>query len=311
MTTHSLIACIETYLERLAAEKGFSPHTVRAYRNDLLAFTAFLADRPADAPLDREQPAGVGLDQVDGLSLRRYLGQLHGQKKSKTTIARKVAAIRSFFRHLHKTGVLQDNPVEGARAPKHGKPMPTYLVVDDMFRLLEAVVPEGLLGLRNRALLETLYSAGVRVSELAGLDVEDVDFRNGTIRVLGKGNKERIVPAGRKALAAIEAYRQALAAADVSAPAGGALFLNNRMGRLTTRSIARVVERFARACGLPVPVSPHALRHSFATHLLDAGADLRAVQELLGHRSLSTTQRYTHVSIDRLMAAYDKAHPRR
>ncbi|MBR9982860.1 MAG: tyrosine recombinase [Desulfatitalea sp.] len=310
MTTDSLIACIEQYLERLAAEKGYSPHTVRAYRNDLLDLAAFLAGSPRGGAHDLRQLAAVRLDQVDSLTMRRYLGDLHGRNR-KTTIARKVAAIRSFFRHLQKTGVLTDNPVEATRAPKHGRPMPVHLVVDDVFRMLDAVQPEGILGLRNRALLETLYSSGVRVSELAGLDVADVDVRNGTIRVLGKGNKERIVPVGQKALAAIDAYREVVTALAGSAAGGGALFLNKDLGRLTTRSIARVVDRFARACGLTVPVSPHALRHSYATHLLDAGADLRAVQELLGHRSLSTTQRYTHVSIDRLMAAYDKAHPRR
>jgi integrase/recombinase XerC len=177
-----------------------------------------------------------------------------------------------------------------------------------MFRLIDAMPADTILGLRNRAILETLYAGGVRVSELAGLDVADVDFRNGVIRVLGKGNKERIVPIGRKAAEALQAYRDAL---GDTAGDRGALFLNKDLGRLTTRSMARIVDQFARACGLPVTVSPHALRHSFATHLLDAGADLRSVQELLGHRSLSTTQRYTHVSIDRLMAAYDKAHPRR
>jgi integrase/recombinase XerC len=191
--------------------------------------------------------------------------------------------------------------------------MPVYLSVDDTFRLIEAAVPKGLLGLRDRAILETFYSCGVRVSELSGLDVDDVDHDQGVIRVLGKGNKERIVPIGSKALGSISAYKEAVAALGIgqSGHHGNPLFLNKNGGRLTTRSMARVVEKFARTCGLPVPVSPHALRHSFATHLLDAGADLRAVQKLLGHSSLSTTQRYTHVSIERLMASYDKAHPRR
>jgi integrase/recombinase XerC len=181
-----------------------------------------------------------------------------------------------------------------------------------MFRLLEAVKPIGVLGLRNRAILETLYSTGVRVSELAGLNVQDVDADNGLMRVAGKGGKQRLVPVGAKALAALEAYRQALMAeTGIGMYANRPVFLNKNGGRLTTRSIARVVDKMARACALAMPVSPHAMRHSFATHMLDAGVDLRAVQELLGHSSLSTTQRYTHVSIDRLMATYDKAHPRR
>jgi integrase/recombinase XerC len=273
---------------------------------------------PESAKEDSAGLAGLTIDQVDAAQIRGYLGYLHG-RNSKATAARKLAALRSFFRHLNKLGIVQENPAEGVRTPKHGKPMPVYLSVDDMFRLIDTVEPSGELGLRNRAILETLYSAGVRVSELSGLNMDDVDLGSGVIRVLGKGSKERIVPIGRKAVEAIAAYRnyiggkrkKGIPADPVNdAEKGGALFLNHRGGRLTTRSIARVVAGFARACGLAVPVSPHALRHSFATHLLDAGADLRAVQELLGHRSLSTTQRYTHVSIDRLMAAYDKAHPR-
>lgn len=309
MATETLIDCIDRFIQSLAAERGYSAHTLRAYRSDLMELTAFLAGDPSAAGDHSQRVAAVRLEQVDALRIRGYLGYLHGRNR-KTTIARKLAAIRSLFRHLRKLGLVADNPAEATRTPKHGKPMPVYMSVDDMFRLLDTVKPEGILGLRNRAMLETLYSGGVRVSELAGLDVEDVDFHSYAIRVLGKGNKERLVPIGQKALNAIAAYRQALPAVSGRA-AGGALFLNKNLGRLTTRSIARVVDKFARACGLAFPVSPHALRHSFATHMLDAGADLRAVQELLGHRSLSTTQRYTHVSIDRLMAAYDKAHPRR
>jgi integrase/recombinase XerC len=311
-----LIAGIDRFIESLGAEKGYSQHTLRAYRNDLRELATYLADCPGDATeadigtrADQARLAAVRVDQVDTLQIRSYLGYLHGRNR-KTTIARKLAAIRSFFRYLQKLGVQADNPAEGTRTPKHNKSMPVFLSVDDMFRLIEAVKPVGVLGFRNRALLETLYSGGVRVSELAGLDVRDVDFGNHVIRVLGKGNKERLVPIGQKALQAIAAYRQALLA-ETGSSGEGALFLNKNLGRLTTRSIARVVDKFARACGLAVPVSPHALRHSFATHMLDAGADLRAVQELLGHRSLSTTQRYTHVSIDRLMAVYDQAHPRR
>lgn len=307
----SLLKHIHTFLESLSAEKGCSDNTLRAYGQNLRELTAFIAGDPAWAKTEPRRLAKVRPQQVDTLSVRSYLGYLHG-RNSKATIARKMAAIRSFFRYLHKHGVITENPVEDLHAPKHGKPMPVYLTVDDMFRLLDTKKPTGVLQLRNRAIIETLYSTGVRVSELAGLDVADVDTQSSVVRVLGKGGKERLAPIGTKALEAIAAYRKALAAKYGGRPAdNGPLFLNKDKGRLSTRSIARVVEKLARAIGLPIPVSPHAMRHSFATHILDAGADLRAVQKLLGHRSLSTTQRYTHVSIDRLMAAYDKAHPRK
>ena len=181
-----------------------------------------------------------------------------------------------------------------------------------MFRLLDGIDTSTLLGLRNRSIFETLYSSGIRVSELAGLNLGDIDFNQGLIRVKGKGNKERIVPVGNRAMSAIKDYRQRIYQESGAAGSdSGALFLNNRHSRLSTRSIARILNKLAADFGLPVPVSPHALRHSFATHMLDAGADLRVIQELLGHKSLSTTQKYTHVSIDRLMETYDKAHPRR
>ncbi|KJS29850.1 MAG: hypothetical protein VR64_18765 [Desulfatitalea sp. BRH_c12] len=311
MKSEALYDHIDRFLQSLAAERGYSAHTLRAYRADLEELAAYIAgDLPAKRDTESEK-AAVLLAQVDAMQIRGYMGYLHGRNR-KITIARKLAAIRSFFRYLHKYRVIEENPTEGIRTPKHGKPMPVFLSVDDMFRLLDAVRPEDVLGLRDRAILETLYSGGVRVSELAGLDVAHVDLGSGLIRVLGKGNKERIVPIGAKSVQAVAEYRQALQqqVGDLE-PGGGALFLNKNLGRLTTRSIARVVDKFARKCGLAVPLSPHGLRHSFATHLLDAGADLRAVQELLGHSSLSTTQRYTHVSVDRLMAVYDKAHPRR
>jgi Site-specific recombinase XerD len=281
-------------------KKGFSAHTIRAYRRDLTEFSAFAADREA-----------VTVADVDPLTIRGYLAFLH-QRNTKATIARKLSALRSFFRHLVKHRELAESPAEGVLTPKQSKRVPAYLTVDDMFRLLDGIGSSGVLDLRNRAIFETLYSCGLRVSEVAGLDLRDVDEAEGLVRVLGKGKKERIVPIGRKALAAIAAYRQQLAVEwKGTAALPEAVFLNKNGGRLTPRSIARTLDRLVAACALAVPVSPHALRHSFATHLLDAGADLRVVQELLGHKSLSTTQRYTHVSIDRLMETYDKAHPRR
>jgi integrase/recombinase XerC len=294
-------ACaIDQFIDAMAAEKGFSAHTLRAYRRDLTEFAAFAAEQEA-----------VTVADVDPLTVRGYLAFLH-RKNAKATMARKLSALRSFFRHLVKRRDLAESPAEGVLTPKQSKRVPAYLTVDDMFRLLDGIGNSSVLDLRNRAIFETLYSCGLRVSEVAGLNRRDVDGAEGLVRVLGKGKKERIVPIGGKALAAIAAYRRQLAVEGKGA--GGspeALFLNRNGGRLTPRSIARILDRLVTACALAVPVSPHALRHSFATHLLDAGADLRVVQELLGHKSLSTTQRYTHVSIDRLMETYDKAHPRR
>ncbi|MCG6908431.1 MAG: tyrosine recombinase XerC [Desulfobacteraceae bacterium] len=304
---------IQGFLDSLAAEKGFSPNTCRAYRHDLEEFAAYLGWVPAGAaaPGAAAKSAPVGFDAVDMLTIRGFLGQLY-RRNHKSTIARKLSALRTFFRYLLKLGLVASNPAEMVATPKQEKHLPAYLTVDDMFRLLEAITDDSLAGLRNRAIFETLYSCGLRVSELAGLGAADVDPGRRMVRVLGKGRKERIVPIGQKALAAIDAYRRRLESeAPASAAADGALFLNKFNRRLGTRSIARILDQLVRRCGLLVPVSPHAIRHSFATHLLDAGADLRVVQELLGHQSLSTTQKYTHVSIERLMAAYDQAHPRR
>lgn len=311
MNTLPIIDHILSYIDNLAAEKGYSSHTLRAYRHNLLELTAFVAEQPDGAQADLQCLRKVSVEAVDALQIRRYLGDLH-TKNQKATIARKLAAIRSFFKYMQKHRIIAENPAENLSPPKHVKGIPTYLPVDDMFRLLDTVKPVGVLGLRNKALIETLYSAGIRVSELAGLDMGDLDTASGLLRVWGKGKKERMVPIGNRAIESINAYRDALnQETGIGRQSNGAMFLNKDKGRLSTRSIARVVDKLARACGIAVPVSPHALRHTFATHMLDGGADLRAVQELLGHSSLSTTQRYTHVSIDRLMAAYDKAHPRR
>ena len=236
---------------------------------------------------------------------------MHGRNK-KTTIARKLSAIRSFFRFLVKRGLLSENPAELVLTPKQDKTIPVYLSVDEMFRLLDSIQTDTLLGLRNRAIFETLYSSGIRVSEIAGMNCSHVDFAGAVVRVWGKGSKQRIIPVGQKALEAIKAYWEQLdRQIGAEALKNGALFLNKYNQRLTVRSIARILRNLVDAVGLLTTVSPHAIRHSFATHMLDAGADLRAVQELLGHKSLSTTQKYTHVSIDRLMETYDKAHPRK
>jgi integrase/recombinase XerC len=302
---------IRPYIDSLAAEKGFSEHTCRAYRHDLEEFFAFLNPGETEDSGNSAKPRRVGLRQVDGLMIRRYLGFLH-KKNAKSTVARKLSAIRSFFKYLVKRRVLDDNPADMINTPKQDKTIPTYLPVDEMFRLLDSIQTDDVLGLRNRAIFETLYSCGIRVSELAGMNVSDVNFSKSLIQVLGKGGKYRIVPIGRKALSAVAAYRDQLQRESKQIPVpNGPLFLNKDNRRLSSRSIARILNKLVDACGLISPVSPHALRHTFATHMLDAGADLRIVQELLGHKSLSTTQKYTHVSVDRLMRTYDRAHPRK
>ena len=309
---------IQSFIAVLSTAKGYSKNTCRSYRSDLLEFADIIkhdgfSNRTSQG---RSESDSLPPDAVTGIAIRGYLGHLH-QHCKKSTIARKLSAVRSFFRFLVKHGYMDVNPSDTVQTPKQDQSIPTYLPIDDMFRLLDSVKADTLLGLRNRAMFETLYSTGIRVSELAGLDVEDIDFHQQLIRVTGKGGHERMVPIGKKALSCIETYRKQLESKGRAVPSradmlsGGALFLNKGNTRLSVRSIARILEKTARECGLAIPVSPHAFRHTFATHMLDAGADLRVVQELLGHKSLSTTQKYTHVSIDRLMEAYDKAHPRK
>lgn len=311
MGSHPANPLVESFIESLVTEKGYSDHTCRAYRRDLNDFFAFAADTLRPRKPSHKQPLAVALEQIDGIMIRGYLGFLH-RKNKKTTIARKLSAIRSFFKFLVKKGIILENPTELVLTPKQDKTIPVYLSVDEMFRLLDSIQTHTLLDLRNRAIFETLYSSGIRVAELAGMNVADVDFSAAVLQVSGKGNKQRIVPVGQKALAAIKAYRMRLQKdSGQIAINKGPLFLNRFHKRLSPRSIARILQKLVDAVGLLTPVSPHALRHTFATHMLDAGADLRAVQELLGHKSLSTTQKYTHVSIDRLMETYDRAHPRK
>ncbi len=315
MNPLSLNHLLESFMDFLSTEKGYSEHTCRAYAQDLEDFISyFMKHRALSITYNEDDPENLQelkVENIGNLVIRGYLAQLHKQNLKKTSIARKLSSIRSFFKFLEKHGVISENPTESVLTPKQEKPIPRYLSVDDMFRLLDAVKPSDLTGKRNRAILETLYSTGIRVSELVGLNLSDVNFSGKTIRVTGKGNKERIVPIGAKALAAIKEYRDSLQAAKITSHPGSPLFVNRNKGRLTVRSVARILDAAARQAGIAVPVAPHDLRHSFATHMLDAGMDLRMVQVLLGHKQLSTTQRYTHVSIDKLMSAYDQAHPRR
>lgn len=300
---------IESFIDYLRSQKGYSDHTAKNYQVDLEHFLDFLAAKQRQAGKKETAPQ---LESIDFLVIREYLGKLYGRYK-RTTIARKLSALRSFFYFLERKGLVKGNPAADISTPKRGKYIPTHLPVDEMFRLLEGPDRGKPLGLRDLAILEVLYSCGIRVSELSGLNLSSIDFGQRLVRVVGKGNKERIAPIGRKALRAVEAYIEATlplrkkVKCDVQdAP----LFINFRGGRLTTRSIGRIIKKYASKCGLMTEITPHSLRHTFATHLLDGGADLRSVQELLGHVSLSTTQKYTHVSLERLMEVYDKAHPR-
>lgn len=308
MTSPSIRSLIAAFSDYLAAEKGYSHHTCRAYGHDLSEFASVISSAFPESADDGEMPVA----QITALDIRRYLGVLYKKRNDKATVARKLSAVRSFFRHLVKQGILAGNPADQILTPRQSQHVPVWLPVDDMFRLLSAMAGTSLPGLRNRAIFETIYSCGLRVSEAAGLNGEDIDPVARMVRVRGKGNKERLVPIGRISIESIHRYRQELERErGVRQEPHGALFLNQRGTRLSTRSMARILDKISRECGIPVPVSPHALRHSFATHMLDAGADLKVVQELLGHKSLSTTQRYTHVSISRLMETYDKAHPRK
>ncbi|MBW2610517.1 MAG: tyrosine recombinase XerC [Deltaproteobacteria bacterium] len=305
----ALADLIDKFIDYLGSQRGYSDHTIRNYKTDLKQFLGFLYDKRGSSG---GEEASTELGDIDFQVIRQYLGSLFGRYKRKT-IARKLSALRSFFYFLERNGLSMGNPAAEISTPKQGKYIPAYLPVDEMFRLFEGPDKTKPLGLRDLAILEVLYSCGIRVAELVGLNLSSIDFDQRLIRVLGKGDKERIIPIGRQALKAVKDYIEATlplrrkSQDDKDAP----IFLNFKGGRLTTRSISTIIKRYVRECGLMTDITPHSLRHTFATHLLDGGADLRSVQELLGHVSLSTTQQYTHVSLDRLMEVYDKAHPRR
>ena len=300
---------IERFLEHLRVERNASAHTIRSYASDLEQFRSFLWSEG----FHRDEKKGdVRVEKIDHLAIRAYLSRLYREHK-KSSLARKLAAQRSFFRYLVDEGLITRSPAEIVATPKQEKNLPSFLPVDEVFALVEKPDPATPWGARDRAILETLYSCGIRVSELVGLSDGDADLHLGIVRVYGKGRKERIVPIGEKAIEALRAYLprrdEVLARRKKSGPRAP-LFVNPQGTRLTARSVARILQKHVLGSGLLRKVSPHALRHTFATHLLDAGADLRVIQELLGHVSLSTTQRYTHVSMDKLMEVYDKAHPR-
>ena len=317
MTAH-----LKAFLRYLELNRNASAHTVRAYDSDLSQFIAHAA-------------AGVGVKvrdlmprQLDRLALRGFLGDLHRQGLARATAARKLAAARTFLRYLRREGEIDDDPGALVATPKRDVRMPAHLSEDEMSALIDAAAGDTALVRRDRAILELFYASGLRLSELAGLDVDDVNLSAKMVRVLGKGGKERIVPFNASAAKAVRAYlheRDALVCGSVpSRPSSRSrpsslsrhsrppdpLFVNYRGGRLTTRSVDRLVRRYVAASSARLGISAHALRHSFATHLLQRGADLRVIQELLGHARLSTTQRYTHVNAAQLLEVYQKSHPR-
>jgi len=292
---------LEDFLRYLRVERQMSPHTLRNYRLDLTQFLEFCL----------EHREGLTPAQVTYQNLRAFLAAAL-KKNRKTTVARKLSALRTFFKYLQRQGVASQNPAKLAPSPKLEKVLPHYLSVDEAFHLLGAPKGDDFGNLRDKAILEVFYGGGLRLAELAGLNLGDVDLAPGVLRVWGKGSKERLAFLGEPAKAALSAYlplRQRLLTQH-SAGDETALFVNSRGRRLSTRGVARVVAKWVRLSGLSPGLTPHGLRHSFATHLLEGRADLRAVQELLGHASISTTGRYTHVNLDYLMEEYDKAHPR-
>jgi integrase/recombinase XerC len=292
---------LEDFLRYLKVERQMSPHTVRNYRLDLTQFLEFFASQRPDA----------NLAQVTYQDLRAFLATAL-QKNRKTTVARKLSALRTFFKYLQRVGVLTQNPAKLAPSPKLEKVLPNYLSVDEAFHLLGEPKGDDFGAHRDKAILEVFYGGGLRLSELAGLSLGDLDLGQGVLRVWGKGSKERLAFLGEPALAALSAYlplrRRHLSQHGTIDET--ALFLNSRGRRLSTRGVARIVAKWVRQAGLSPGLTPHGLRHSFATHMLEGQADLRAVQELLGHASISTTGRYLHLNLDYLMEEYDKAHPR-
>jgi integrase/recombinase XerC len=301
---------IHQFIHYLSIEKNASPHTCRCYRKDLEGFEDFLKN----SGMYVTPSGGVEVAKADRMVIRKYLSFLH-RKNKKSSIARKISTLRSFFKYLVREQVIPSNPAKSISTPKVEKILPTTLTVDEAFRLMESPQTiskkpssEGFREsrLRDHAILELLYSSGLRVSELVGLNGDQVDLELGIVKVMGKGRKERIVPVGNKAIESLKAYLKGRGGLEGNDP----IFINALGGRLTARSVGRMIKKYSKYSAIFRKVSPHSLRHTFATHLLDAGADIREIQEMLGHSSLSTTQRYTHVSMGKLMEVYDKAHPR-
>ena len=313
---------IAQFLDHLESQRDFSAHTIRSYCADLTQFCRFLAAgngraRGGQAPDAKDlppanqiarRPLTRKLLEVAPSDVREYLAMLRTCRYSKATTARKLAALRSFYKYLVRKGRIEASPVSIIRTPRQDKRLPKFLDIRQIEALLAAPDTETLLGLRDRAILETIYSAGLRISELVSLNLEDLEEFSEALRIRGKGKKERLAPLGSKAIEAIGAYLERRRA-EFGPCDRGALFVNKHGKRISDRSVRRKLDKYLVMAGIPTDISPHSLRHSFATHMLNAGADLRSVQELLGHESLSTTQIYTHLTTKRLKEVYDKAHP--
>jgi len=302
---------IEKFIEHLRYQNA-SPHTLRNYASDLQQFFSYLTGTPEGG--QREAPE---LEPIDNLTIREFLGALYQKDNKKSSVARKLATLRSFMKFLSLQEVLEANPAKNVASPKLESRLPDYMTIDAVANLVEAPDADTDTGKRDRSILELLYGAGLRVSELVGLNLGDISLGEGLVRVVGKGRKERIVPFGKRAAEALEAYLQvrgtrfrANKSLQTRDQAGEAVFLNVRGGRLTARSVGYIVDHHVGQLAQRLKIHPHTLRHSFATHMLSAGADLRAIQELLGHESLSTTQKYTHVSVEQLVRVYQSCHPR-
>ncbi|CAN5270602.1 tyrosine recombinase XerC [soil metagenome] len=302
---------LQQFFEHLRYERNVSEHTLRNYRIDLTQFYDYLA--PAD-PQTGERQRQPDIRQIDHITIREWLSTLHTAQKKKTSIARKLAALRTFFQFLIREGVVEMNPAKLVNTPRLEKKLPNHLSIEDMVRFIETPDIATDLGKRDRAILEMLYGTGVRVSELTKLNLRDVDYQNKMVRVTGKRRKQRIVPFGEPALHALMDYLTVRGSFLQNAPLAErepeAVFLNYQGTRITTRSVGRMIDKYIMLCAGIHNISPHSLRHSFATHLLDSGADLRHIQELLGHARISTTQIYTHVSMEKLIEVYAKTHPK-
>ena len=297
---------IQEFKKYLLVEKNSSQHTLDGYLNDIAQFQDFLIHSGHAI-----ESATIQLDKIDRLAVRSFMGYLYEKNFSATTMRRKLSTLSSFFRFLCREGYLKTNVAKTVPAPRIQNKLPAYFSVDEMFRLLQLPEGEGFLPVRDRALLELFYSCGLRISELVGLTLEDINLDSRMVKVLGKGGKERILPMGRHCVEALNLYLNTRMDKIRDYCSGTEkLFLNHRGTGISTRGVRKVVEKYIKRGNFPGGVSPHSIRHSFATHLLEGGADLRSIQELLGHSSLSTTQKYTHLTLDRLSKTYDKAHPR-
>ena len=289
---------IDDFLAYLKYEKNASAHTISSYRGDLAQLAGYLEEKK------------VTLRGIDNIVLRGFLARLHQKNRKKTTIGRKLAAVRSFFQFCLKKRWLDDNPAKIVATPKQEKNVPSFLSEEEMAAFLDLPLSSRPLDARDRAILELLYATGIRVSELIGINLEEISFEERLIRVRGKGKKERLIPFGRKAEESLVLYLRARTSLLKGRGGENALFLNYRGGRLTPRSVERLVDKYIHLTAINRKISPHSLRHSFASHLLGRGADLRVIQELLGHSSLATTQKYTHLDLKQLLNVYRKSHPR-